>query len=157
MSFRALFLSLVLVFFSFVLQRLNLYGWFATAQVPWVYLASAFLLLHSPTRFGLIAALVIGLLLDVESMQLLGFNMLGLTLLVTSIRVFHHRLLLAGWPLIIISIPLIIFAIRCFGYLVLWVLGVDITFDLWWPLLALFLVWPMFYAILQTLRIKLNL
>lgn len=157
MSFRALFLSLVLIFMSFVLQRLNLYGWLAAIQIPWVYLSAAFLILQAPARFGLFVALAVGLLLDVESMQLLGFNMLGLTLLVVSLRLFHHRLMLGGWPLIILSVPAIVLVIRCINYLVLWGLGVEVAFDFWLPAVALFVVWPLFYAVLQTLRIKLNL
>lgn len=157
MSFRAVFLTLTLLFVSFVMQRLNQYGWLAGLQVPWVHLSVAFIVLQAPARFGLLAALIIGLLLDVENMQLLGFNMFGLTVLVVSLRLFHHRLMLAGWPLVILTVPVLALIVRWLGYGILWLLGVDVAFDFWWPLLALFIVWPLQYAILQTVRIKLNL
>lgn len=157
MSMRAVFLALVLIFVSFVLERMAVHGLLVSMQIPWLYMTIAFLVLNAPQRLGIAAALILGLMLDVEKMQLLGYNMFALVLLVTSLRVMYHRLSLAGWPLIIIAIPTAIMLVRLVGYGALWLIGSPVAFDFWVPYLSLVFVWTLYYAALQLLRIKMNL
>lgn len=157
MSLRGLVLSLVLIFFSFVLERIAVYGFLTGLQVPWLSMSVAFLILQAPLRFGYGFALALGALLDIEQARLFGFNMLNFTLLVSAINIFHHRLTLGGWPLVVVVVPLIIFSARLFCYGALWIVGGSVAFDFWLPLLALLLIWPLYYALLQLLRSQMNL
>lgn len=157
MSVRALILILILIFTGFVLEHLALPGLLAELQVPWLVFVLTALLLSAPHYFGIIAALVLGLLLDVEHGQPFGLNSIILVVHVLFLRLNLRRFKIHGWAMVVTIVPILIALDLTFANLFLWLARIEFTLPVLAPVLTSFIVWPLFYALYQAVVNSLRL
>lgn len=135
---------------AFVLILLPLPGWAGMAR-PALYVATVlFWVLTEPHRFGVIAAWLCGLPLDVISNSLLGQH--GLALALAAFGVLKLRDLLLAvpvWQQGILLLPL--FAV--YEFTLFWIDGINgrevATLWRWLPVLSTALAWPFWYLVLE--------
>lgn len=141
MSSRAIISALLLCGLGFFLEHLpmpDIISWF---QPPWVLLIITLLVLHAPHKTGVWLALPVGLLLDVEHHQLLGFHVLTLAVHITLLQALCHRLQRFNQLLLALVVILLVAVHQLVGNLALWMLSSNSYVPIWQPVLGATLIW----------------
>lgn len=156
MNPRAIILTLLLFAFGFLLEHLpmpSLLSWF---HPPWMLLIVTLLVLHAPHWFGVWLALPIGLLLDVEHHQLLGLNVLTLTIHISLLRAFYYRMQHFNNVLLTVIVIVLVIIHQLVGSMALWVMDTNTYLPVWQPALGTALVWLWLRALFSTVTAKPN-
>lgn len=141
MSSRAVITVLILLGIGFFLEHLpmpEIISWF---QPPWVLLLVTLLVLHSPHKAGVWLALPIGLLLDVEHHQLLGFHVFTITVYITLLQAFSRQLQRFNDLLLALVVIALVAVHQLVGNFGLWLVSSDAYVPLWQPVLGAALIW----------------
>jgi len=116
------FAPILTLLLAIVLAAMPLPGAVAQFKPDWVAVTMIFWALASPPAFGLVTALVVGLMLDVLSGALLGQHGFGLMLIVYLCRKFRPRL--RAFPAL--QSTLVVAALLALNeFLLLWIDGVS--------------------------------
>lgn len=148
-------LSLLTIVAAFVLVMLPYPEWAVRFVPDWVTLALIYWAMALPTRIGVTAAWLTGLMLDATHGAILGQNAVGLVLIIYIVLLQHQRLRVAS----LLQQALVVFVLLLVKQiLVLWVNGiVGREIDAWMffaPCLIGALLWPWVFIILRDLRRK---
>lgn len=157
MSIRAVFLAIILVFCGFVLEHLELPKMLSWLQVPWILLVVSALVLTVPHAFGIILALIVGILLDVEYGHPFGLHALMLVVQVVLLRLNYRRFRIHGWLMVLTAVPLFVCISSLLANMVLWLVGSTLSLPVWQPVISSLLIWPIFYALYQFSVIRMRL
>src|SRR5690554_5521093 len=140
-SSRAVIATLMLFGAGFFLEHLpmpEILSWF---QPPWMLLIVTLLVLHSPHKVGVWLALPVGLLLDVEHHQVLGFHVLTITVYITLLQMFSRQLQRFNDLLLALVVVGLVAVHQLVGNLGLWFISSDNYVPLWLPVLGAALIW----------------
>lgn len=151
-----LWLPFATLAFAFLLRTISLPGYAAYAAPDWVALAVIYWVLAIPYRFGILFALLVGVVVDVHEGMPLGLNGVSMAFVAYAALVLHQRIRIypaiqqAGMILLILTVYLVIkHTLRSFiglssGQVFLSVL----------PAVSSAFVWPFIYLTLRGLRIR---
>lgn len=118
----------------------------------WVLLALVFWCLALPSRFGLVWAFALGLLLDTLTGALLGQH--ALALLLVTYLVLHFRLRLRVFPLLQLTIAVAVL-LALYQFTLFWIDGVASRgvppSRYWLPVITGSLAWPLVFWLGQRL------
>lgn len=157
MSVRIIILAAMLVFIGFVLEHWQLPGLLNGLAIPWMLLVMTALIISAPQYFGLLLAVALGILLDVEHSQPLGLNACLLVFHTLLVQLNLRRFRLHGWAMVLAVVPILILLDMLFVNLLLLLLGASFTLPIWQPFLSSFVVWPLFYALYQYALTRMHL
>ncbi len=135
---------LATLFAALVLTIVPLPETLAIGRPAFVAAVTAFWVLHRPTRFGLLAAGMIGLCLDVITPSLLGQHALALGLLAYLVLTLRDTLqMFPSWQQAVVLLPVWAAYELCLFGIDLWA-GHDIApIWRWAPVLSTALLWPL--------------
>jgi len=140
---------------AFMLAIMPLPDWAVELRPEWVTLVLIYWAMAAPSRIGVTAAWVAGLLLDVSYGTLMGQHAVGLVIVIYVIHIQHQRLRVAS----LLQQAIVVFFLLLFKQiLVLWVDGMLGRAPGSWlyfmPTITSALLWPWTYLILRDLRRK---
>ncbi len=156
MSSRAIITTLLLFGLGYFLEHLpmpDILSWF---QPPWILLIVTLLVLQAPHNVGVWLALPVGLLLDVEHHQLLGFHVLTLTVHITLLQAFSQRLQHFNNLLLSLVIVALVAVHQLVGNMALWALSSNSYVPIWQPVLCTALIWIWLRALFSLVTSRLG-
>lgn len=156
MNSRVIISTLLLFGIGFFLEHLPMPDILAWFQPPWVLLIVTLLVLQAPHKVGVWLALPVGLLLDVEQHQLLGFHVLTLTVHITLLQAFCHRLQHFNNLLLTLVVIALVAVHQLVGNIALWGISSNAFVPLWQPVLCTALIWIWLRALFVLVIAKLG-
>lgn len=141
MSTRAVILTLLFFALAFFLEHLPMPEIILWFQPPWVLLMVTLLVLYAPHWFGVWLALPLGLLLDIEHHQLMGYHVLTLTVHIYVLQLLYSKLKRFNNPLLVIVVIALVVVHQLVGAAALWLIGNPAPVTLWQPVVSAALAW----------------
>jgi len=152
---RDLRTGFVSIIAAFMLAIIPLPDWAIAFRPDWVTLVMIYWAMAIPSKVGVIAAWLAGLMLDVNYGTLLGQQALGMVIVIYVIHMQHQRLRVSS---LVQQAIVIFFLLLIKQLLILWVDGMlGRAPDKWiflMPTVTSTLLWPWIYLILRDLRRK---
>ena len=156
MTLRAVISTLLFFGLGFVLEHLPMPEMLSWFQPPWMLLFVTLLVLYAPHWFGVWVALPIGLLLDVEHHQLLGYHVLTLTIYIALLQALWHKLKRFNDLLLSLVVIALVVVNQLVGNLALWVVSSDSIVPIWQPVASTALIWIWLRALFSIITSKLS-
>lgn len=156
MTLRAVSSTLLFFGLGFVLEHLPMPEMLSWFQPPWMLLFITLLVLHSPHWFGVWVALPIGLLLDVEHHQLLGYHVLTLTIYIALLQALWRKLKRFNDLLLSLVVIALVVVNQLVGNLALWAVSSDSFVPIWQPVVSTALIWIWLRALFSIITSKLS-
>lgn len=131
-------------------------GWFEF-RPEWLGLMVFYWTFRAPGQFGIIAALCLGLLLDVLEATPLGVNAMAMALIAFLVLTIHQRLRMYPLPQQCLLVFLLLGINQMLVHFIKQVLGAeDAGFSYLWPALTSAVIWPFISILLDNLNRKLG-
>lgn len=123
----------------------------------WLGLMVFYWTFRAPARFGVMAAWVLGLLLDVLEATPLGVNAMAMALIAFLVLTIHQRLRMYPIPQQCLLVFLLLGINQMLVHFIKQVLGADDAgFSYLWPALTSAIIWPPLCFLLDNLNRKLG-